>query len=624
MNTLKLSAMYFFSVICATVILAQTPIDAYQISCNNSDNMPIIENEVNPALSRGMLDSVVVHFNDPNLEQVIRDVLGKPTGDIYDADMATLTSLTAHEKNITDLTGLEYAINLTQLDLTDNQISHINALAHLTRLKKLNFFINQLSDITSLQNLTNLTELVLGNNQISDVTPLQNLTNLTYLNILVNRISDISALQNLIRMERCYLKDNQIRDITALQNWTSIRQLWLENNQITDITPLQNLTNLSRLFLSENQISDISALQNLTKLSELELGANRISDVTALRNLTQVSSLVLSDNRISDIAPLQHLTSLRYLFLYGNQIVDLTPLQNLTALLYLYFYANQIIDIAALQNLTNLISVKLDTNRLDNEDLSNLYALDSLKTLYLYANPGIISGTAIQTLADNLMKMDGEDIRWDGTCGVDPDTAVICWVSPSDSAVVGENVIVQATATDHNQAKVQMKINWGDGNESAYSQLSSNAATFEFSHSYAAAGNYMIRVIARNEHGTEVDWSNPHLISISGFVAVANFDTKPVHEYSLRQNYPNPFNPATMIEYQLSLPSVVTLTIQNMVGQEIRRLIHETQPAGYYSVQWDGRDESGKLAASGMYLYRIEIKAEQQSFRDCRKMLLIR
>ena len=618
MKALKLPAIYFFSIICTTLIYAQTPTDSYHAGLegfNNSYDMRIIKNMVHPNLSKGMLDSVIVHFNDPNLEQVIRDVLGKPAGDIYDADMATLYSLTAHEKGITDLTGLEYAVNLTELDLTANQISDISALENLTLLEKLNFFVNQINNITPLQSLTNLTELVLGNNQVTDVTPLQNLTNLYYLNIHTNQISDITALQNLTRMVRCYLKNNQISDITALQNWTSISQLWLENNQISDITPLQNLTNLSRLFLSENQISDISVLQNMTQLRELALRANQISDITALQNLTKLFSLIISDNQIRDITALQNLTDLRYLYLHSNQIVDITPLQNLSGMLYLYLYDNQITDITTLQNLTSMMSVKLDTNRLDNEDLLNLYHLDSLKTLYLNENPGIISGTAIQTLAGNLMKMSCVDIRWDGTCGVDPDTAVRCWVSPSDSAEVEEIVIVQATATDHSQAQVQMKIDWGDGNVSDYSDLKANASTFEFTHSYSTAGNYEIRVIARSEHGIEVDWSDPHLIIITGFVAVDNSETKTVNEYSLKQNYPNPFNPITNITFMLPQKEFVRLTIYDIVSREICTLINENRSAGEHIIEFDGSD-----LANGLYFYKIVAG----SYTCTKKLLLIK
>jgi hypothetical protein len=98
-------------------------------------------------------------------------------------------------------------------------------------------------------------------------------------------------------------------------------------------------------------------------------------------------------------------------------------------------------------------------------------------------------------------------------------------------------------------------------------------------------------------------------------------------EFKLCQNYPNPFNPETSIEYNLPQTSEVVLTIYNLQGQVMRNLIHETMPAGYYTVHWNGQDEAGRLAASGIYFYRIEMKpttAGQQSWTDVKKMLLMK
>ena len=75
--------------------------------------------------------------------------------------------------------------------------------------------------------------------------------------------------------------------------------------------------------------------------------------------------------------------------------------------------------------------------------------------------------------------------------------------------------------------------------------------------------------------------------------------------FFLSQNYPNPFNPSTTIEYAVPNQSAVTIDIYNQVGQLIRRLVSETQPAGAYSVVWDGKNSRGQQVASGVYLYRI-------------------
>jgi len=212
-------------------------------------------------------DGVV--FPDSNLEAAIREAIGKPTGPIYESDLQGLTSLSATHQSISDLTGLEYFINLTWLNLAHNRISDISPLTHLTSLAWLALSHNGISDISPLANLTKLTHLFLHSNQISNIEPLQSLTNLTRLFLFSNQISSISPLINLTNLTRLYLHNNQISSISPLANLTSLTWLYLHNNQINDISFLANLTNLTQLALSYNEISDIPSLSKLTILTYL-------------------------------------------------------------------------------------------------------------------------------------------------------------------------------------------------------------------------------------------------------------------------------------------------------------------------------------------------------------------
>jgi len=88
----------------------------------------------------------------------------------------------------------------------------------------------------------------------------------------------------------------------------------------------------------------------------------------------------------------------------------------------------------------------------------------------------------------------------------------------------------------------------------------------------------------------------------------------------LAQNYPNPFNPTTSIAYRLESATRVELRIYNQLGQEIRTLVDDNQPAGTYQVNWDGRNNHGEKVSSGIYLYRLKTSSDVQS----RKMLLLK
>jgi hypothetical protein len=84
---------------------------------------------------------------------------------------------------------------------------------------------------------------------------------------------------------------------------------------------------------------------------------------------------------------------------------------------------------------------------------------------------------------------------------------------------------------------------------------------------------------------------------------------------SLNQNYPNPFNPVTTISYELPLTTHVTLTITDVVGREVARLVDGFQEAGYRSVTLDGSN-----LASGIYFYRLHAG----DFVETRKLILMR
>ena len=86
--------------------------------------------------------------------------------------MSTLTRLEASNANISDLTGLEFAIRLRVLYLVNNSISDIAPLSGLTNLRWLSLSRNSISDVSVLSNLNNLTYLHLGSNSISDLSPL--------------------------------------------------------------------------------------------------------------------------------------------------------------------------------------------------------------------------------------------------------------------------------------------------------------------------------------------------------------------------------------------------------------------------------------------------------------------
>jgi FlgD Ig-like domain len=89
--------------------------------------------------------------------------------------------------------------------------------------------------------------------------------------------------------------------------------------------------------------------------------------------------------------------------------------------------------------------------------------------------------------------------------------------------------------------------------------------------------------------------------------------------FVLRQNYPNPFNGVTRMPYLLNVQSNLTMSIHNVLGQEVRRFEFGIQTPGYYTPIWDGADKNGSPVASGVYFYRLHASQTEIT----RKMLFI-
>lgn len=90
--------------------------------------------------------------------------------------------------------------------------------------------------------------------------------------------------------------------------------------------------------------------------------------------------------------------------------------------------------------------------------------------------------------------------------------------------------------------------------------------------------------------------------------------------FALQQNFPNPFNPETRIVYDIGYEAFVRLIVVDVLGRHVRTLVAMQQPAGRYTISWNGRDEGDRPASSGLYLYRLH--ADQTVIT--RKMTLLK
>ncbi|HLX12460.1 MAG TPA: T9SS type A sorting domain-containing protein [Bacteroidota bacterium] len=120
--------------------------------------------------------------------------------------------------------------------------------------------------------------------------------------------------------------------------------------------------------------------------------------------------------------------------------------------------------------------------------------------------------------------------------------------------------------------------------------------------------------ILRDGTGARVNLTDGKTVRINN--ADLTLDAVPLPKiYALKQNYPNPFNPTTTIEYALPVSAHVSLSIYNLLGQEVATLVNGEQEAGYQSVTVNANN-----LPSGLYYYRLTAGA----FTDVKKMMVVR
>lgn len=333
------------------------------------------------AVVSGAVSASVVTFPDRGLEAAIREAIGKPTGDIYDRDVASLTSLDAMDRGITDLRGIQYCGNLRELNLGVTLLSRAAATLGVRTNA------NQIVNIGPLASLTNLQELSIGGNRIVDVSPLSRLRNLVDLDLGDNRISDISSLSNLTELTRLDLSGNQIRDIAALSRLGALTYLHLNNNELINLDSLSGLKNLVYLNLSNNHIVDITPLAELTKLWWLDLSGNEIKNIQGLAKLENIQYLFLSHNMITDISPLGR-PGFLLLALDDNRIRNISPLSNAGHITGIVLEDNQITDLAPLVG--NLSLETMDRISLHDNPLSLRPGSEALRDIKLLQRRGVI------------------------------------------------------------------------------------------------------------------------------------------------------------------------------------------------------------------------------------------
>ena len=264
-----------------------------------------------------------VSFNDANLENEVRLLLGHSGKPIYRSQLLNIVELNLSDSEISDLTGIEYFRNLEVLNLSNNYIENVSPLSTLHNLKILNLNNNHIvnletANFASLDQL-GLVSLYLDHNLVEDETGVR------------IRLSDISLLRNFPDLEELSLNDNHINDFFVLVELKKLHSLSLRENRIEDIGFLVGMDQLEKLNLRQNRIKDLSPVTGLRNLTYLNLHSNfAVESIIPIANLRKLVTLILRNVPVGDdIVALEKLLNLSYLNLRNCSVSDISVLASL-------------------------------------------------------------------------------------------------------------------------------------------------------------------------------------------------------------------------------------------------------------------------------------------------------
>ncbi|KAA3618376.1 MAG: T9SS C-terminal target domain-containing protein [Calditrichaeota bacterium] len=128
------------------------------------------------------------------------------------------------------------------------------------------------------------------------------------------------------------------------------------------------------------------------------------------------------------------------------------------------------------------------------------------------------------------------------------------------------------------------------------------------------------QVTASDSDSSIIAQNGPRTFAVVLPSSVETFESNTPDKFTLLQNYPNPFNPTTVIRFGLPEPAEVHITIYDLLGKEIVKLVEQSYSPGWYSVHWDARNANGRFVGTGVYLYKIR----SGNFVQIKKMILLR
>lgn len=554
--------------------------------------------------------AVAIEILDVNLKKLLRKALEKDVGDPITAqDMLGISEISGRYYDIKNLSGLEYAKNLTSLELNDNKISDLSPLSGLINLEYLSLVSNKISNISPLSTLTRLKVLNLRADWSSDeprfnnLFPLSTLTNLEILNIGKNEVWDLSPLSNLRKLKELYAHSNLIFDLAPLLTLQSLeavdlRRNPLNQNSMDSILPMLTKKgvkyHLSYLYLSGPTL--------IPKGETIALDLN-IKDAQNISTINLDIKTSAEDYSIIEITEGDFMGQGEALTFFIEGTRDGTNIDDISIVRLSKGGASG--DGIVLQikirgnNIGESKSLYFDAELIDIEGEERFHG-EQRWGLYLKVVPpvdvngdGVVDIKDLQYVIERIGSNDNSaNLNGDRSVNVN-DFAIVAAAmnnSPIASFDTGQDLEPYLAPSPFPQASLETIRSWIDMMEIAND-----------------GSPYFTNGIRNLED----------LLML--------YDMRLPDKTALLKNYPNPFNPETWIPYQLSKGAEVRIVISDVQGRIVRRFDLGFQNAGKYmsksqAVYWGGNNDLGRVVSSGVYFYAFFAG----DYTETRKMIMIK
>jgi len=310
-----------------------------------------------------------INFPDQNLKDALLNhnpiIDTNQDNEIQISEAAALTGLLyLRYKQVSDVTGLENFVNITELNLKYNELDSFS-ITSLLNLQNLNLDYNDLTTL-DLSGFTSLEHLGIFANDLGALTDSMLPQTLTYLDVKHNNLTEFSSA-SLTSLEYLDVSQNNISSLN-IAGLSALTELDFSANVMTSLSGATLPESLTSIRATHNQISTLS-ISSLTNVETLDLSSNSLTAISDSNLPPQLEELILSQNQIQTVN-LNSLANLEILSLANNSLVSFASNVIPQSLSLLNLRGNDLTSIDLSSN-TGLISLDTSNNPLTSLDVSN-------------------------------------------------------------------------------------------------------------------------------------------------------------------------------------------------------------------------------------------------------------